>query len=169
MPPSIGVESEFDYAGNSIGGATAQSFTVSQASAGTTTALSTIGLTVTYGAEGSETFSGTVTGVTGDGNPQGTVNVTYGSSSALCSSNLAVSGGFAATYSCTLTASQLNAGTYSNVIATYAPTGNVYNPGAQLSPYAALPYYPYLGPYTMGIVNPSGAFSAYLGVSFKLR
>jgi hypothetical protein len=51
----------------------------------------------------------------------------------------------------------------------YAPTGNVYNPGAQLSPFAALPYYPYLGPYTMGIVNPSGPISAYLGVSFKLR
>jgi hypothetical protein len=50
----------------------------------------------------------------------------------------------------------------------YAPTGNIYNPGAKISPYAALPYYPYLGPYTMGVVNPSGAFNAYLDVSVKL-
>ncbi len=52
-----------------------QSFTVNPQSAGTTTSLNAVTSPVTYGAETAETFSGTVTGQSGDGYPEGTVTV----------------------------------------------------------------------------------------------
>lgn len=50
----------------------------------------------------------------------------------------------------------------------FAPTGNVYNPGAKFDPFAQYPYYAYLGPYTMGVVNPSAPFSIYLNAQIRL-
>jgi hypothetical protein len=50
----------------------------------------------------------------------------------------------------------------------YAPTGNVYNPGSKFEPFAQDPYYPYLGPYTMGVVNPSSPFGIYVDMHVKL-
>ena len=50
----------------------------------------------------------------------------------------------------------------------FAPTGNAYNPGAKFDPFAQYPYYAYLGPYTMGVVNPNAPFSLYLNASIKL-
>ena len=84
-----------------------QSFTVNPQSAGTTTSLSAVTSPVTFGAETTETFSGTVTGQSGDGNPPGTVTVYYGPPTAteLCQSTLTVSGADAATFGCALTAS----------------------------------------------------------------
>ena len=49
----------------------AQIFTVTAALASTTTTLSLSSPSVTFGAEGSETFSRTVTGHAGDGSPRG--------------------------------------------------------------------------------------------------
>ena len=58
-------------------------------SVGTTTSLNAVTTPITYGAENSETFTGTVTGATGDGYPEGTVTVTYGSTPvSLCSETL---------------------------------------------------------------------------------
>ncbi len=50
----------------------------------------------------------------------------------------------------------------------YAPTGNVYNPGATFEPFARDPYFPYFGGYTMGVVNPNAPFSLYINAHFKL-
>jgi hypothetical protein len=50
----------------------------------------------------------------------------------------------------------------------YAPTGNVYNPGAKFEPFAQDPYYPYLGPYTMGVVNPSSPLGIFVDMHIKL-
>jgi hypothetical protein len=50
----------------------------------------------------------------------------------------------------------------------YAPTGNVYNPGATFEPFAQYPYFPYLGPYTMGVVNPNAPFQLYISAHLKL-
>ncbi len=50
----------------------------------------------------------------------------------------------------------------------YAPTGNAYNPGATFDPFARNPYFAYLGPYTMGVVNPNAPFSLYLNASIRL-
>lgn len=49
-----------------------------------------------------------------------------------------------------------------------APTGNIYNPGAVAQPYAVLPYTPYFGPYTMGVVNPIAPVSIYANLSVKI-
>ncbi len=49
---------------------------------GTTTSLNVVTSPITYGAETAETFTGTVTGQSGDGNPEGTVNVYEGSPTA---------------------------------------------------------------------------------------
>ena len=50
---------------------------MSPASASTTTSLNALTSPITYGSETSETFSGTVTGQSGDGNPAGTVSVQW--------------------------------------------------------------------------------------------
>ena len=48
------------------------------------------------------------------------------------------------------------------------PTGNAYNPGAKFDPFGQNPYYAYLGPYTMGVVNPSAPFELFLNARLKL-
>jgi len=82
---------------------------------------SRFGRAAAFGSETTETFAGTVTGQSGDGNPEGTVTLYYGSptQTELCQNTLTVSGSDAATFSCSLTASQLNAGSYTNVVAVY--------------------------------------------------
>ena len=76
-----------------------------------------------YGSETSETFSGTVTGVSGDGYPEGTVAVYSSSysSTPLCIATLLTGSGYSASYSCSLTADELAAGSYTGVSATYRP------------------------------------------------
>ncbi|HSZ35510.1 MAG TPA: fibronectin type III domain-containing protein, partial [Acidimicrobiales bacterium] len=89
----------------------------------TTTALTpTIATSTTYGSETTETFAGTVTGQSGDGFPQGTVTVFYGSptQTQLCHATLSGGSGDVADFSCSLTATQLAAGSFTNVVATYA-------------------------------------------------
>ena len=100
----------------------AQSFSVSPVSVGTTTSLNSVTSPITFGSETSEVFTGTVTGQSGDGNPQGTVTIYEGSpATELCQSTLTASGANAATFSCALSASQLSLGTYNGVDAVYAP------------------------------------------------
>ncbi len=91
----------------------------------TTTSLNAVTSPITFGSETTETFTGTVSGQSGDGNPEGTVTVYYGTPTAtqLCTSNLTASGANAATFSCALTASQLTVGTYASVDAVFAPAG----------------------------------------------
>ena len=119
-----GASSNANYTYTTSTSTPVQSFTVSPAAEGTTTALTpTIASSTTFGSETTETFAGTVTGASGEGNPEGTVTVYYGTptQTQLCQSTLTASGSDAATYSCSLTASQLSAGSYTNVVATYAP------------------------------------------------
>ena len=56
----------------------------------TTTTLNAVTSPITFGSETTETFTGTVTGQSGDGNPEGTVTVYYGSPTPtqLCQSTL---------------------------------------------------------------------------------
>ncbi len=112
---------DFTYSGSTS--SPAQSLTVNAASEVTTTSLNAVTSPVTSGAETTETFSGTVTGQSGDGNPEGTVTVSYGTPTAteLCQSTLTVSGANAATFNCVLTASQLPVGTYASVVAVFTP------------------------------------------------
>lgn len=104
----------------------AQSFTVSTpAPETTTTSLNTVTSPITYGSEISETFTGTVTGVSGDGYPQGFATVYYGSGpTSLCSSVLTESSSYSSSYSCSLTASQLPATTYTSVDAVFLPNSS---------------------------------------------
>ena len=71
-------------------------------------------------AETAEALSGTVTGQSGDGYPQGTVTVKSGTTT-LRSEALPVGSGDSAAFSCSLTASQLGAGTYSSIDAIFTP------------------------------------------------
>ncbi len=106
---------------NYAGSSGTDSITVNPTPASTGTSLATVTSPVTYNAE-TQTFTGTVTGVSGDGNPLGTVTVNYGAGpTQLCTSSLTASGAFSATFSCALTASQLAAGTYTSVDAVYIP------------------------------------------------
>ena len=101
----------------------AKSFTVNRASKSTTTTLHAVTSPISVGAETAETFSGTVTGQSGDGYPEGTVTVKNGTST-LCSEALPAGSGDSASYTCSLTASQLGAGTYSSVDAIFTPGTN---------------------------------------------
>ena len=90
-------------------------FTVTKASKGTTTTLTRSAATVAYGSETTETFSATVTGVTGDGYPEGTVQIRKSATTAvICTATLTAASEttHAATYKCSLTASQLGAAGY---------------------------------------------------------
>jgi hypothetical protein len=87
----------------------------------TTTGLSLSKTSLTYGAETSEIFTVTVTGVSGDGYPEGTVTVSNASTQ-LCRGTLVGKSTYSATATCSLSASELSAGSYSNVIATYTPS-----------------------------------------------
>ena len=97
-----------------------KSLTVNRATKSTTTTLHPVTSPITVGAETAETFSGTVTGQSGDGYPEGTVTVENGTTT-LCSQTLPSGSGDSTTYSCSLTASQLGAGTYSSVEAVFTP------------------------------------------------
>ena len=97
-----------------------KSVTVNRATKSTTTTLHPVTSPITVGAETAETFSGTVTGQSGDGYPEGTVTVKNGTTT-LCSETLPSGSGDSTTYSCSLTASELNAGTYSSVDAVFTP------------------------------------------------
>ena len=114
---------DFTYSGSTS--TPTQSFTVDPASENTTTSLNAVTSPITYGSETTETFSGTVSGQSGDGNPAGTVTVSYGTPTAteLCQSTLTASGANAATFNCALTASQLDVGAYASVVAVFAPAG----------------------------------------------
>ena len=101
-----------------------QSFTVNAAPAeSTTVTLSAVTSPVTYGSEGAETFSATVTGQSGDGYPEGTVDFNYGlGPTTVCSSSTSTATtSDTATYSCSLAATQLAPTTYSDVDAVYTP------------------------------------------------
>ena len=104
-----------------------QGLTVSPASAtpeSTTTSLTLP--TLTYGAEGSPAaFTGTVAGPSvPDGIPAGTVTVydDYGvaGQTQLCQATLSGGSGDSVNYSCSLSATQLPAGAYTNVVAAYS-------------------------------------------------
>ena len=83
-----------------------QSFTVDPASEPTTTSLNAVTSPITFGSETTESFSGTVTGQSGDGYPEGTVTLYYGTTPvALCSETLPAGSGDSAGFSCSLTAS----------------------------------------------------------------
>ena len=106
---------------NYAGSSGTDSITVDPAPTTTLTSLATVTSPVTYNAE-TQTFTGTVTGVAGDGNPLGSVAVNYGAGATLlCTSSLTASGTYSATFSCALSASQLAAGTYASLDATYTP------------------------------------------------
>jgi hypothetical protein len=62
----------------------------------------------------------TVTGESGDGYPAGTVAV-YSSSTLLCSSSLGIGSGDVATGGCVLSATELAAGSYSDLFASFTP------------------------------------------------
>jgi hypothetical protein len=86
----------------------------------TTTKLSESVPSITYGAEGSETFTVTVTGHSGDGAPEGTVAVSDASTQ-LCSAALTETSSDQAAATCWPTALEVPAGSYSAVLASYSP------------------------------------------------
>jgi collagen type I/II/III/V/XI/XXIV/XXVII alpha len=106
------------------------SLTIKKASVTTTTTLSLNHPTATYGSETTETFTATVTGVATDGYPEGTVTIERSTGASICAATLSSHGTDTSTWTCTLTARKLTAGSYS-VKAHYAPgtpsstTGNV--------------------------------------------
>ena len=108
----------FTYAGS---GATA-SLTVNQAVVQPATTLNVSSPTVAYGSETAETLTGSVSGPSGDGTPEGFVVITSGTTT-LCVAPLAPGASDSAPYICQLTATQLNAGNYPNVQAVYQPAG----------------------------------------------
>ncbi len=109
-------------AGN-VGQSASEEASVSTVSESTTTSTNVTRSIISYGAETFETINGVVTGVRGDGVPQGTVNVTYGANSTpLCSATLVPNGGNASTYKCAIgSATQLAAGSYLSVRAHFVP------------------------------------------------
>ena len=102
----------------------AQSFIVNAAPAESTTiTLSAVTSPITYGSEGTETFSATVTGQSGYGYPEGAVDFNYGSGpTTMCSSSTPTAPtSDTATYSCSLAATELAPTTYTDVDAVYTP------------------------------------------------
>ncbi len=112
---SFSASTTADAAANPASG---QTFSVG--SMNTTTGLGLSSISVAYGSETSEIFTVTVTGLSGDGYPEGTVAV-YNSSTELCSAVLYTNGSYSAVATCSLTAYELAAGAYSDVFATYIP------------------------------------------------
>ena len=112
---SFSASTTADAAANPASG---QTFSVG--SMNTTTGLGLSSVSVAYGSETSEIFTVTVTGLSGDGYPEGTVAV-YNSSTELCSAVLYTNGSYSAVATCSLTAYELAAGAYSDVFATYIP------------------------------------------------
>ncbi len=97
---------------------TAQTVVITVATAATTTTLNAVTTPVVYGLE-NQTFTGTVTGVAGDGYPLGTVNV-YAGATLVCTSPLSGGSGITASFSCALGGSTLGAGTFS-ITAVFEP------------------------------------------------
>ena len=112
---SFSASTTADAAANPASG---QTFSVG--SMNTTTGLGLSSVSVAYGSETSEIFTVTVTGLSGEGYPEGTVAV-YNSSTELCSAVLYTNGSYSAVATCSLTAYELAAGAYSDVFATYIP------------------------------------------------
>ena len=112
---SFSASTTADAAANPASG---QAFSVG--SMNTTTGLGLSSVSVAYGSETSEIFTVTVTGLSGEGYPEGTVAV-YNSSTELCSAVLYTNGSYSAVATCSLTAYELAAGAYSDVFATYIP------------------------------------------------
>ncbi|HEV3187393.1 MAG TPA: MBG domain-containing protein, partial [Acidimicrobiales bacterium] len=110
-----GVDSTLQSTGTENG-----TLTIGASSIATTTTLTAPFTPVAYGAEASHSFSGTVTGVTNDGFPKGTVAVKSGATT-LCSVTLPNGSGIASPYTCTPTATEYSAGSYANLVATYTP------------------------------------------------
>jgi hypothetical protein len=97
---------------------------VSPGSESTSTSLTVAHPSVTYGSPTTEAFSGRVTGQASDGYPEGSVNVTYGpSATLLCNAPLTGGANDSASYTCPAS-SLLAAGDYSDVVATYVPSGS---------------------------------------------
>jgi hypothetical protein len=120
-------DASYDGDGNNVaasdGGIHEAAF-VSPGSESTSTSLTVAHPSVTYGSPTTEAFSGLVTGQASDGYPEGSVNVTYGpSATLLCNAPLTGGSGDSASYSCPAS-SLLAAGNYSNVVATYVPSGS---------------------------------------------
>ena len=112
---SFSASTTADAAANPASG---QAFSVG--SVNTTIGLGLSSVSVAYGSETSEIFTVTVTGLSGEGYPEGTVAV-YNSSTELCSAVLYTNGSYGAVATCSLTAYELAAGAYSDVFATYIP------------------------------------------------
>ncbi len=99
---------------------TAGTLTINQASEGTTITLNSPTTPVTYGSEASDSFTGTVTGQTNDGYPEGTVTIANGATT-LCTVTLSAGAGDATNFTCTPTGTEDPAGTYTTILATYTP------------------------------------------------
>ena len=118
---SLTAISDLSYSNYTYG--TSSSTPVQAFSASSTTITTGLGLSLTsvaYGSETSEIFTVTVTGQSGDGYPEGAVAV-HDSSTELCSATLNPGTGDVASVTCALTASELAAGDYDDVFATYSP------------------------------------------------
>ena len=111
---SFSASTTADAAANPTSG---QTFSVGMT---TTTGLGLSSASLAYGSETSEIFTVTVTGLSGEGYPEGTVAV-YNSSTELCSAILYANGSYSAVATCALTAYELVAGAYDDVFATYVP------------------------------------------------
>ena len=116
--PGTPSSSNASYAYGTSSSTPVQAFSVG--SVITTTGLGLSSASVAYDSETSEIFTVTVTGQTGDGHPEGTVAV-YNSSTKLCGATLIPAGGHSASATCSLTAHELAAGSYSDVFAIYSP------------------------------------------------
>jgi uncharacterized ParB-like nuclease family protein len=116
--PGSPSSSDPSYAYGTSSSTPVQAFSVSSAT--TTTGLGLSLASVAYGYETSEIFTVTVTGQSGDGYPEGAVAV-HDSSTELCSATLNPGTGDVASVTCALTASELAAGDYDDVFATYSP------------------------------------------------
>jgi hypothetical protein len=116
--PGIPSSSNSSYTYGTSSSSPVQAFSVG--SVNTTIGLGLSSVSVAYGSETSEIFTVTVTGLSGEGYPEGTVAV-YNSSTELCSAVLYTNGSYSAVATCSLTAYELAAGAYNDVFATYIP------------------------------------------------
>ena len=122
-----GVTATYTPGNGNFSGSTSGSQNLSINKAATTTAVSFTSSS-TYGAETSESFSVTVTGVSGGVAPTGTASV-YDGSNLLCTTGSLTASSDAGSGSCSLTATQLSAGTYSTansdaIVTTYNPASD---------------------------------------------
>ncbi|MGA2969812.1 MAG: InlB B-repeat-containing protein, partial [Acidimicrobiales bacterium] len=109
-----------DSTGTTSDGSTPTTLTVSTNPETTSTSVS-IGLTsVAYGNETTQNFNGDVFGVSGDGNPEGTVNV-YNGATLICSTPTTDLGQYVGSYTCSPTNFQLLPGNYNDVTAVFVP------------------------------------------------